>query len=83
MRAGLRRIVAIALVPAVLALSITAAKRVHGNRGATLEKLEATYKYERSAHNNYLVYAFAQGRVAIEALFHFAARAEETNSTLP
>jgi hypothetical protein len=82
-RAGLRRIVAIALVPVVLALSITAAKRVHGNQGATLKKIEATYKYERNAHHNYLVYASAQGRVTIEAFFHFAARAEEAISTLP
>jgi hypothetical protein len=82
-RAGLRRIVAIALVPVVLALSITAAKRVHGNRGATLEKIEATYKYERNAHNNYLVYASARGWYKIEALSRFAACAEEAISRLP
>jgi hypothetical protein len=26
-----------------------------------LEKIEATYKYERNAHSNYLVYASGQG----------------------
>jgi hypothetical protein len=82
-RAALRRIVAIALVPVVLALSLTAVKRVHGNRSATLKKIEATYEYERNAHNNYLVYAFAQGWYRIEALFHFAACAEEAVSRLP
>jgi hypothetical protein len=82
-RVAFRRIVAIALVPVVLALSITAAKRVHGNRSATLKKIEATYKYERSVHNNYLVYASGQGWYKIEGLFHLAARAEGTISTLP
>src|SRR5216683_3131188 len=37
-RAALRRIVAIALLPIVVTLSITAAKRVHANRSAMLEK---------------------------------------------
>ena len=83
MRAALRRIVAIALVPVVLALSITAAKRVHANQSAPLKKIAATYKDERNAHNNYLVYASARGWYKIEALFHFAACAEEAVSTLP
>jgi hypothetical protein len=82
-RAALRRIVAIALLPIVVALSLTAAKRVHANRSAMLEKIEAIYKVERNAHNNYLVYASAQGWYKIEALFHFAACAEEAISTLP
>ena len=83
MRAALRRIVAIALLPIVVALSITAAKRVHANRSAMLEKIEATYKYERNAHNKYLVYASEQGWYKIEALFHFAACVEEAISTFP
>jgi hypothetical protein len=70
-------------VPVVLALSITAAKRVHGNRSDMLKKIAATYKDERNAHNNYLVYASAQGWYKIEALFHFAACAEEAISRLP
>jgi hypothetical protein len=82
-RAALRRIVAIALVPVVVALSITAAKRVHANRSAPLKKIAATYKYERNAHNNYLVYATGRGWYRIEVLFDFAARAEEAISTLP
>jgi len=82
-RAAWRRIVAIALVPVVLALSITAVGRVHGNRSAMLKRIEAAYKYERNAHNNYLVYASAQGWDKIEALIHFVARAEEAISTLP
>ncbi len=82
MRAALRRIVAIALLPIVVALSITAAKRVHANRSAALKKIEAIYKDERNAHNNYLVYASGQGWYKIEALFHFAACAEEAISRL-
>lgn len=82
-RAALRRIVAIALVPVVLALSVMAAKRVHANRSAPLKKIEATYKYERNAHNNYFVYASAQSWYKIEVLFHFAACAEEAVSRLP
>ncbi len=82
MRAALRRIVAIALLPIVVTLSITAAKRVHANRSAMLEKIEATYKYERNAHSKYLVYASGQGWYKIEALFHFAACAEEAISRL-
>ena len=78
---ALRRIVALALLPVALAISITVAKRTHGNQTATLKKIEATYEYERNAHNNYLVYASAQRK--IEALFRFAARAEEAISTLP
>jgi hypothetical protein len=82
-RVALRRIVQIGLLPVVLALSVTAAKRVHGNRSTMLKKIEATYEYERNAHNNYLVYASAQGWYRIEALIHFVARAEEAISTLP
>jgi hypothetical protein len=82
-RAILRRIVQIALLPVVLALSITAAKRAHADRSDTLKKIEATYKYERNALSNYLVYATGQGWYKIEALFHFAACAEEAVSTLP
>lgn len=83
MRAASRRIVQIALLPVVLAFSITAAKRVHANRSAMLKKIEAAYKYETNAHNNYLVYASAQGWYKIETLFHFAACAEEAISRLP
>ncbi len=83
MRAALRRIVAIALLPIVVALSITAAKRVHANRSAALKKIEAIYKDERNAHNNYLVYASGQGWYKNEALFHFAACAEEAISKVP
>jgi hypothetical protein len=82
-RAALRRIVQIALLPVVLALSITAAKRVHANQSAMFKKIEATYKYERNAHNNYLVYASARGWYKIEALSRFAACAEEAISRLP
>ena len=47
-----------------------------------LEKIEATYKYERNAYSKYLVYASGQGWYKIEALFHFAACAEEAISRL-
>ena len=82
MRVVLRRIVQIGL-PVVLALSVIAAKRVHANRSALLKKIAATYKYERNAHNNYLVYASGQGWYKIEALIHFAADAEGAISKLP
>ena len=83
MRVALRRIVQIGLLPVVLALSVTAAKRAHANRSAPLKKIAATYKYERNAHNNYLVYACEQGWYKIEALIHFVAGAEEAISKLP
>jgi len=47
-----------------------------------LKRIEATYRGERNAHNNYLVYASEQGWYKIEGLFHLAARAEEAISRL-
>jgi hypothetical protein len=81
-RDALRRIVALALLPVALAISITAAKRAHGNPSAMLKKIAAVYKGERNAYNNYLVYASAQSWYKIEALLHFAACAEEAISRL-
>ena len=52
MKAALRRIAAIVLVPVVMALSITAAKSARANRSAPLKKIAAAYKYESNAHNN-------------------------------
>lgn len=83
MRDALRRIVAFALLPVALAISITAAKRAHSNPSAMLKKIAAVYKDERNAHNNYLINASGQGWYKIEALSRFAVRAENAISRLP
>ena len=83
MRAALRRIVAIALLPVVMGLSVTAAKRSHDNRNAMLKEIAAAYKVERNAHNNYLVYASAPTRRVLDSLIHLAVRAESAIPTAP